>query len=121
VKANAHKISSDLEEIEIRLKRNPKLVNNLKEWSRNKGIKLVAFKLTSFANESQAKSAVHKLGQNSDADLIVHNDFQDIQNEKHQFHIFGKDFQMITTLTSANGLAQYLGAWATDGLQKEQI
>lgn len=87
------KMNSDTDHMNIHLKRNPKIVDHLKEYSKNKNIKVVAFKLTSHASESEKKSAVDKLFKNSHADYVVHNDLTDIDIIKrtHKFTLHGSN------------------------------
>ncbi|WP_413582766.1 bifunctional phosphopantothenoylcysteine decarboxylase/phosphopantothenate--cysteine ligase CoaBC [Bdellovibrio sp. HCB288] len=84
------KVSSDAEGMNVHLKRNHKIVDRLKEYSKNKDIQVVAFKLTSHATEEQKKAAVDKLFKGSHADLIVHNDLTDIDIVKrtHKFTLY---------------------------------
>ncbi|WP_413558884.1 bifunctional phosphopantothenoylcysteine decarboxylase/phosphopantothenate--cysteine ligase CoaBC [Bdellovibrio sp. HCB209] len=81
------KVSSDAEGMNIHLKRNHKIVDRLKDYSKNKDIKVVAFKLTSHASDEQKKAAVDKLFKASHADFVVHNDLTDIDIIKrtHKF------------------------------------
>lgn len=87
------KVSSDADEVTIHMKRNHKIVDRLKDYSRNKNVKVVAFKLTSHANEEQRKAAVDKLFANSHADFVVHNDLTeiDIVNRTHKFTLYSHD------------------------------
>lgn len=84
------KVPSDSETMSIHLKRNHKIVDRLKEYSKNKNIQVVAFKLTSHASPEERKAAVDKLFKNSKADYIVHNDLTDIDiiNRTHKFTFF---------------------------------
>lgn len=85
------KISSDTPEMSLKLKRNHKIVDNLKDYSRNKALKVVAFKLTSHAGEDERHKAVDKLFKNSQADFVVHNDLADIDivQRRHRFTLYG--------------------------------
>jgi phosphopantothenoylcysteine decarboxylase/phosphopantothenate--cysteine ligase len=58
----------------VRLRSNPKLVDRLRRQSANKGIAVVAFKLTDGATDDEASAAVAGLFSHSGADLVVHND-----------------------------------------------
>jgi phosphopantothenoylcysteine decarboxylase / phosphopantothenate---cysteine ligase len=85
------KISSN-EDVTLQLKRNPKIVNNLKKWSRNKNLKLVAFKLTSHASEDQVREKVFKLLEESHADAVVQNDVLELKNRQgHKFQIYHRE------------------------------
>lgn len=60
--------------VSIRLRPNSKLVDHLREWSRNSDLRVIAFKLTNGADESAAKNAIDALFGHSNADAVVHND-----------------------------------------------
>ncbi|WP_413943520.1 bifunctional phosphopantothenoylcysteine decarboxylase/phosphopantothenate--cysteine ligase CoaBC [Bdellovibrio sp. HCB-162] len=81
------KVSSDADSMSIHLKRNHKIVDRLKDYSKNKNIQVIAFKLTSHASENERKAAVEKLFKGSHADYVVHNDMTDIDIVKrtHKF------------------------------------
>lgn len=85
----AGKIASD-QQMSIILKSNPKIVNDLKKVSANKKIKLIAFKLTSGADEKSKLEAVEKLMTNSASDYVVHNDWVQIKQtpENHIFSVY---------------------------------
>ncbi len=81
------KVSSDTETMNIHLKRNHKIVDRLKDYSKNKSLQVIAFKLTSHASAEERLTAVNKLFKNSHADWVVHNDLTDIDIVKrtHKF------------------------------------
>ena len=85
------KVSSSEDEIAIRFKANPKLINKIKSNSKNKDVKLIAFK---FTNESKLEKRIeqaHKLLSDSQSDLIVLNDYSDRVNDIQQsFSIISK-------------------------------
>lgn len=81
----AHKLSSTAERMTIHLKQNPKLIEKLKSYSRNKDIKVIGFKLTSHANAEQRAEAVHKVFKS--ADYVVHNDTDNMDPDKN-LHTF---------------------------------
>jgi phosphopantothenoylcysteine decarboxylase/phosphopantothenate--cysteine ligase len=87
-------------DVTLNLKRNPKLVNSLKEWSKNKNIKLIAFKLTSQAPEDQIKSKVIKILEEAHADAVVQNDIKSVADrDLHKFKIFNRN-----NITEATGV-----------------
>lgn len=81
------KMSSDAATMNIHLKRNHKIVDRLKEYSANKNIQVIAFKLTSHATADERAMAINKLFKNSHADFVVHNDLTDI-DLVHRIHRF---------------------------------
>ncbi|MDG0815229.1 bifunctional phosphopantothenoylcysteine decarboxylase/phosphopantothenate--cysteine ligase CoaBC [Bdellovibrio svalbardensis] len=87
------KVSSDSETMTIHLQRNHKIVDRLKDYSKNKDLKVIAFKLTSHANEEQKRAAVEKLFKGSHADYVVHNDLTDIDivNRTHKFTLYNHE------------------------------
>ena len=72
--SQAGKISSQSDALHLELKKNPKLVNHIKEWSKNPKTRLVAFKLTSGEARPAIESQVANLFEKSHADFVVHND-----------------------------------------------
>ncbi|WP_347357360.1 bifunctional phosphopantothenoylcysteine decarboxylase/phosphopantothenate--cysteine ligase CoaBC [Bdellovibrio sp.] len=84
------KVSSDADSMHIHLKRNHKIVDRLKDYSQNKDLKVIAFKLTSHASPEQRTAAVEKLFANSKADFVVHNDLSeiDIVKRTHKFTLY---------------------------------
>ncbi|HUR56362.1 MAG TPA: bifunctional phosphopantothenoylcysteine decarboxylase/phosphopantothenate--cysteine ligase CoaBC, partial [Opitutaceae bacterium] len=58
----------------LRLRRNPKLLDQLRARSRNPAVNVVAFKLTSGADEPAVRAAVQALFAGGHADFVVHND-----------------------------------------------
>jgi phosphopantothenoylcysteine decarboxylase/phosphopantothenate--cysteine ligase len=71
--AGRGKLDSDSAPV-IRLRPNPKLVDSLRHRSRNRSVRIVAFKLTHGEDEAGALRAVDALMAHSSADLIVQND-----------------------------------------------
>lgn len=82
------KISSDTETLTLSLKRNAKLVDRIKHWSRKPDTRLVAFKLTATNDTRQQRAAVDKLLQRSQADWVVHNDQLEIDANRHGFRLY---------------------------------
>ena len=83
------KISSDAEEVTLKLKRNPKLIEQIKKISPK--TKLVGFKLTSTANAKTIEEKVEKLFSKAHCDLVVQNDWSDIKNNKRIFNIYSAE------------------------------
>lgn len=91
IEKNDGKISSN-EDLTLHLKRNPKIINQLKSWSQNKNIKLVGFKLTSGLTPDQTDKKVTSLISNSSADFVVHNDTSALKDRStHAFQIYPTD------------------------------
>lgn len=86
------KVSSSEDEIAIRFKSNPKLINSIKNNSKNKNVKLVAFK---FTNESKFDTRIeqaHRLLRDSQSDFVVLNDYNDrVNNVQQLFSIVSKN------------------------------
>lgn len=70
----AAKIESGPSPVTVRLHVLPKLVDSLRNLSRNPDLKLVAFKLTANATPEETSAAVQTLLQRTGANFVVHND-----------------------------------------------
>ena len=90
VKPVKGKLSSD-NTPKLEFTKNPKLVDSLKKWSKNKKIKVVAFKLTSRASKEQRLEAVQKLQKHSKAELVVFNDLSEISKDAHPCIIYSSN------------------------------
>ena len=65
------------QKITIRLEPNPKLINQIKTWSCNPKMRLCGFKLTVDSDKVTSQKAVKKLFNESQCDMVVHNDIRD--------------------------------------------
>jgi phosphopantothenoylcysteine decarboxylase/phosphopantothenate--cysteine ligase len=107
------KIPSSSDVLHMKLVRNPKILDSLREYSRNKEIKIVAFKLMVKTTAEELRLTVNDLFDVSCADLIVHNDLSEVQDEvsgsPHRFRIFKKDRDDATAVAGKTALAKALG------------
>ena len=95
------KINSKKQNISIDLKKMPKMVNSIKIKSKNKNIKLVAFKLTAENSEINKMKKVENLFQRSNADLIVQNDISDrIENVQSGYNLYNRKSKVISASKS---------------------
>src|SRR5690606_27962445 len=96
------------EDIQFRLTKNPKLIDSLREFSQNKEIQIIGFKLTVSEDKKNQSDAIQSLFDHSDCDLIVHNDLKEMESLKeHHFHLYQKN-KFLKTVTSKKELAQNL-------------
>ncbi len=68
----------------LKLAPNPKIIRELRTWSRNKKMKIISFKLTT-GPESSLKLESY------DSEWIIHNDLKGVQDENHQGTLFNRD------------------------------
>ena len=83
---NQGKVSSD-SDLVLRLKRNPKLLGQIKTWSLNPALKVIGFKLTDNEDPQQHIEAVKKQFEQSGIDAVVHNDLTEITENAHPFSL----------------------------------
>ncbi|MGZ5279469.1 MAG: phosphopantothenoylcysteine decarboxylase domain-containing protein, partial [Pseudobdellovibrionaceae bacterium] len=106
--SHSKKLSVD-DELILRFKRNPKLVDQLRDMAHNPELKVIAFKLTAGVSKDEQKKAVNKLFEHSNADLVVQNDMSEMMPE-HMFHIFNQ-LQPAQDLKGKQELGFYLGEY----------
>lgn len=70
-------------ELLLRLVPNPKLIDRLRGWSRNPRLTVVGFKLTDHPEPAVRERKVRALLERETADLVVHNDIREIDDERH--------------------------------------
>lgn len=85
--ASAEKIESK-PSLQIQLKANPKLIDHLREWSKNKDVFIIGFKLTSGASEVERNEAVQKILQKNIVNAVVQNDISEISKNEHHGQIY---------------------------------
>jgi phosphopantothenoylcysteine decarboxylase/phosphopantothenate--cysteine ligase len=93
------------EELVLKLKRNPKLIDTIKAKAPN--AKVIAFKLTRTLSTDERKAAVEQLAKHANADFIVHNDLEEITAHQHPFTIYQANVPIKTT-SGARNLAHSL-------------
>jgi phosphopantothenate-cysteine ligase len=81
----AGKLSSDLDELSLRLRPTPKVIRSVKDWA--PGTFLVGFKLLSGVSEERLLAAAAASGASSGADLVVANDLALYRTTGHVFHV----------------------------------
>lgn len=89
------KLDSSGKKLTIELIRNEKIINHLKEYSKNKDLILIGFKLTNTQNEKERIAAVAKLFEDADCNAVVLNDKRD-RDEKDQqknFMLFSQAYK----------------------------
>ena len=108
-------------DLNLRLKKNRKLVDHLREWSGNPKLHLIAFKLTHTSSEPERLDAIKRLASNAQANWIIHNDLNEIihndlnkiDQAHHIFTIYDVDANpaqplKIAQLNQIDELAQWL-------------
>lgn len=76
--AKEGKIESSADEIMLKLKRNPKLLDELKNWSKNKKVKIVGFKFTAADSSPESQmdrtARIDRIARSGAVDYLVTND-----------------------------------------------
>jgi len=93
-----NKLDSNSDNFKINFSKNIKLVNNIKAWSKNSNVKLIAFKLLSIEDEIKKENELKKIFDNSNADSIV---FNTLSNRKDEIQ---KSFEIVDKIEN-NSLA----------------
>lgn len=111
------KISSEQAEVSLKLKKNPKLINQLREMAKNPKLKVVAFKMTATDSGTERQIAVDKVFNQSKADLVVHNDMaeMDWKTGKHLFHVHQQG-QQIRDFENKESLSAFLGEYLSQDI-----
>lgn len=75
----------------IHLKRNPKIINHIKEWSKNPKVRLVGFKLTRSDDSQHVMGKINELQRESSCDFVVWNDLNEVGEREHKTRIIQGD------------------------------
>ena len=116
---NNTKIPSSNQEIEIKLIKNPKLINEIKTIAPN--TKLIGFKLTNEDDVDLVEAAVRKQISEADCDLVVHNSLSQISGDKakHSFNIFDKNSKKLSIISGVDALCAELISFILSTITKE--
>ena len=77
VEANSGKISSN-EDLTLKLKRNPKLIHQLRDFAANPDLKVIAFKMTATDDTTARLKSVQKILAEAKPNLVVQNDVSEL-------------------------------------------
>lgn len=83
----------------IRLAPNPKIIDSLRTWSRNKKIRVVGFKLTNTPDPAVRVAEIRALLDRGTTNLVVHNDLSEIAGACHPAEIWTADGPIVRTET----------------------
>lgn len=94
----------------LMLKPNPKIVNNIKSYSKNPNVKVIAFKLTNTLNKTEQEQSVNKLLESAGIDYVVHNDLHTINKSlsQHRFQVYGQSYTHNRAIENTPNLAAEL-------------
>jgi phosphopantothenoylcysteine synthetase/decarboxylase len=84
-------------EVILKLEPTAKILDSLRDWSRNKTIIVVGFKLTDGADGAEAQ--VNAQFARGGVDYVVHNDLAGISSKTHSAAIWGKEGVVLNTET----------------------
>lgn len=107
----SHKMESQ-GNVTVELQPNPKLINGIKEHSKNKKVKLIGFKLADDEGACATPPTVKKLIEKSDANWVVFNKISDVSDSKHLGKIFSKN-GLKSSFSSNKDLATQIGEIVT--------
>lgn len=96
------------EKLSVHMSRNPKVVDELRGWSKNPQVCIVAFKLTNTDVAEERSNAVRKLLERARPDYVVHNDLSGITETRHASSIYESSGREIASLASKAELASTL-------------
>jgi phosphopantothenate-cysteine ligase len=100
------KINSDADELVIRCRRAPKVIQSVKDWAPD--VFLVGFKLAAGASEDDLIAEARAAGRTNRADLTVANDIREQKAGEHRLHLVPPDEGPVETLEPGDDLAQRL-------------
>lgn len=112
-----NKMSSQYDNISIKLKRNEKILPRLKDLFNHKPT-VVGFKLTSTESKEEQAKAIFSLFTENSVDYVVHNDMNDINLGKRLFLMTSKRGQQ-KRLESTAALGEYISTLLSPGKPKE--
>lgn len=86
---SGNKISSDIDDLVIHMKKSPKVINSIKKWA--PCTKLVGFKLLSNVPHEELIDVGYHLLEKNDCDYVMANDLSEIGSDYHRGYLIHKD------------------------------
>ena len=86
---SGNKISSDIDDLVIHMKRSPKVISGIKKWAPD--TKLVGFKLLSNVPHEELIDVGYHLLEKNDCDFVMANDLSEIGKDYHRGYLIHKD------------------------------
>lgn len=112
------KINSQADEVTLKLKKNPKIINEIKSISPK--TLLFGFKLTSKISDAAIQQKVQNLQQAASCDFVVQNDWDDVSQKKDRFHVYDRDLRP-TEVVGLAELGQFIFQKTISSLPKETL
>ena len=94
--------------ITLHLKPNPKLLDQLRGWSINPGLRIIAFKLTDGSDETSRTQSIGKLFAQAGVGAVVHNDLGEIRDGRHSYTLHVSPAQAFACANSAELAARII-------------
>lgn len=86
---SGNKISSDIDDLVIHMKKSPKVISRIKKWAPD--VKLVGFKLLSGVPHEELIDVGYHLLQKNGCDFVLANDLQEIGKDFHKGYLIHTD------------------------------
>lgn len=86
---SGNKISSEIDDLVIHMKKSPKIIGGIKKWS--PASKLVGFKLLSNVPHEELIDVGYHLLEKNDCDFVLANDLKEIGRDYHRGYLIHKD------------------------------
>lgn len=86
---SGNKISSDIDDLVIHMKKSPKVISRIKKWAPD--VKLVGFKLLSGVSHEELIDVGYHLLQKNGCDFVLANDLQEIGKDFHKGYLIHTD------------------------------
>ncbi len=102
---SGNKISSDIDDLIIHMKRSPKVISGIKKTSPD--TILVGFKLLSGVPHEELIDVGYRLLQKNDCDFVMANDLQEIGKDYHKGYLIHKD-KSYDTMNTNEEIAQMI-------------
>ncbi|MCB0421043.1 MAG: bifunctional phosphopantothenoylcysteine decarboxylase/phosphopantothenate--cysteine ligase CoaBC [Bdellovibrionales bacterium] len=101
------KLSSS-KDLTLTLKRNEKLINQVKSWSLNKNIFVCGFKLTDTEDQELRQASIEKLFTDAQCSAVVHNDYSELATGKRVFSVYEANGNLFSSHLTALDLTETL-------------
>ncbi|MEA4988095.1 MAG: phosphopantothenoylcysteine decarboxylase [Anaerovorax sp.] len=114
---SSKKISSDIEDLVIVMKKTPKVINSIKKWSPN--TILIGFKLLSEVTREELIDVGHHLLKKNECTFVLANDLKEINANGHAGYLIHED-KSYDSMTTREEIAETISIRLLEELKKNK-
>ncbi|MGE3973369.1 MAG: phosphopantothenoylcysteine decarboxylase [Bdellovibrionales bacterium] len=105
IELDAHSKINSAEKLQVELKPNFKILNQIKDYSQERHPLVIGFKLTFTESEGEQQEAIKRLFDGGSVDYVIHNDLKDMREKNRHIFRIHNESEFLSVADSVETLA----------------